>query len=162
MNDPVFGALGSEMAEITGRKPSENTAEFDITSMVDLVFMMTIYFLMTSIGAVMAQADLAAAKHVTSADEERAVIFSLVIRGDPHAPILFIGNADEGEAITDPDVQAERVTAAVEEGPIGDDGNITVIVKADKKVRFGDVMRIGRAIGVIENAKMNLAVLEVD
>lgn len=162
MNDPAFGALGSEMAEITGRKTLENTAEFDITSMVDLVFMMTIYFLMTSVGAVLAQADLAAARHVTAADEERAVVLSLVIQGDLHSPVLFIGKDKEGEAITDPDVQAERVTASVEAGPVGDDGSITVIVKADKKVRYGDVMRIGRAIGAVENAKMNLAVLEVD
>lgn len=156
------GGLGSEFASFTGRKPVLDHAEFDITAMIDLVFMMNIFFLVTSVGAVMAEVDLPAARHVRAADEENSVVITMVIRGDPRSPIVFIGNENEGQAISDPDEQVERVAAAVEAGPKDAEGKISVLLKAERKVRFGDVVRVSGAVGAVENAKLYAAVLEMD
>jgi hypothetical protein len=87
---------------------------------------------------------------------------TLVVRGDPTSPILYIGPATEGGGITDADEQVERVTAAVEAAPPDDEGKISVIIKAEQKVKFGDTMRIAGAIGAIENVRIYYAVLEKD
>lgn len=162
MSDFSSGGLGSEFSELVGRKNSGLEAELDMTSMVDLVFMMTIYFLLTALTAVLAQVDLPAARNVSAADESSSVIVTVVIRGDPRAPIVYLGKENEGPGLTDIDEQSERITAAVEGGPVDDEGNISVMIKAEKKVRFGDMMRIAQAVGAVENAKMYVAVLELD
>ena len=44
------------------RRPIHDEAKFDITAMIDLVFMMNIFFLVTSVTAALAEIDLPAAR----------------------------------------------------------------------------------------------------
>ena len=48
-----FGSTGSD--ELIARRPDSETPEFDITAMVDLVFMMNIYFLVTFVTVAMGE-----------------------------------------------------------------------------------------------------------
>ena len=50
-------------AGLVRRSDVEHNADFDITAMIDLVFMMNIYFLVTFIGAAMQEVNLPAADH---------------------------------------------------------------------------------------------------
>jgi len=59
-------------------KSSHDEAHFDITAMIDLVFMMNIYFMVTALVTAMAEIDLAQAAHCTPADKDGAVIISIM------------------------------------------------------------------------------------
>ena len=73
-------ALGPlESDALLGRKPHEETPEFDITAMVDLVFMMNIYFLVTFITVALAEINLPTASHVRAARRRRRRWWSRVL-----------------------------------------------------------------------------------
>ena len=63
-----FGESGAD--QLIARRLDPEPPEFDITAMVDLVFMMTIYFLVTFITVAMGELNLPAARHVSALDAE--------------------------------------------------------------------------------------------
>ena len=70
--------LGLEQVDsLVARNPLEDDAEFDITAMIDLVFMMNIYFLVTFVTVSLTQVDLPAATHVAALDADTTVIFTV-------------------------------------------------------------------------------------
>jgi biopolymer transport protein ExbD len=159
MDLPGFdlGSTGSE--QLIARRPDFETPEFDITAMVDLVFMMNIYFLVTFVTVAMGELNLPAATHVTALDAESAVILTLTRSLDGKSASLYLGDGPKGEAITDPAQQEQRVQAAVEQGVA--EGKKSVLLKAEKKVRLADLFRVATAASV-EGAKFNVAVMEKD
>ena len=94
------------------RKPLKDDAAFDITAMVDLVFMMNIYFLVAWIVAAVAEVDLPAAKHCVAADAEKAVVITITA-GSP--PTVYLGDVAPGKAI-DPYEVEWRLKDAAEDG----------------------------------------------
>ena len=152
-----FGSTGSD--QLIARRPDSETPEFDITAMVDLVFMMNIYFLVTFVTVAMGELNLPAATHVTALDAESAVILTLTRSLDGKSASLYLGDGPKGEAITDPAQQEQRVQAAVEQGVA--EGKKSVLLKAEKKVRLADLFRVATAASV-EGAKFNVAVMEKD
>jgi biopolymer transport protein ExbD len=132
-----LGPTGSE--ELIARKPDFETPEFDITAMVDLVFMMNIYFLVTFVSAAVGL-NLPAARHVAAFDGDTAVILTIMRSLDGKGATVYIGGDTEGEPISDPDEQERRIQAAVEQGI--KDQKTAVLLKAEKKVRMEDFFRI--------------------
>ena len=159
MDLPGFdlGSTGSD--QLIARRPDSEMPEFDITAMVDLVFMMNIYFLVTFVTVAMGELNLPAATHVTALDAESAVILTLTRSLDGKSASLYLGDGPKGEAITDPAQQEQRVQAAVEQGIA--EGKKSVLLKAEKKVRLADLFRVATAASV-EGAKFNVAVMEKD
>jgi biopolymer transport protein ExbD len=152
------GLGGTESDDLIGRKPIEETPEFDITAMVDLVFMMNIYFLVTFVTVALAEVDLPTATHVAPLDGDSAVVITLV--GDGEGPAtIYIGEREKGERVGNRDQIAERVRAAVEEGAAA--GKTEVLLKAEKKVRLADLFRVSAAASGVEGMKLNVAVMEV-
>lgn len=158
-----LGTTGAD--ELIARRPDPEPPEFDVTAMVDLVFMMNIYFLVTFVTVALGELNLPAARHVTALDANSAVILSLVRSLDGKSVTLYVGDGDKGEAINDPGQQEQRIQAAVEQGIA--DGKKAVLLKAEKKVRTGDQFRIATAAtsGNVEGAeklKLYIGVLEKD
>lgn len=150
-----FGATGSE--ELFSRRPDFETPEFDITAMVDLVFMMNIYFLVTFVTVALGEMNLPAATHVAALDADSAVIFTLARSLDGKSVTLYIGDGAKTEPINDAAQQEQRVQAAVEQGAA--EGKKAVLLKAEKKVRLADLFRIATAAAA-EGMKLNVAVME--
>src|SRR5258708_26846432 len=67
------------------RGPMHDEAKFDITAMIDLVFMMNIFFLVTTVTAALAEIDLPTARHCAPADRDNSVIFT-ILAGPDHGP----------------------------------------------------------------------------
>jgi biopolymer transport protein ExbD len=111
----------------------------DMTAMVDLVFMMNIYFLVTFV-MVAAGLSLPAARHVSALDGATAVVLTITRSLDGKGATLYIGGNTDGEPISDPAQQEQRIQAAVEQGIA--DGKTCVLIKAEKKVRMADFFRI--------------------
>src|SRR5258708_10596810 len=85
------------------RRPAHDEAKFDITAMIDLVFMMNIFFLVTSVTAALAEIDLPAAKHCAPSDRDTAVLITIMAAAGQGPCRGFIGEADAGRPLGEGD-----------------------------------------------------------
>ena len=136
----------------------EADANFDVTAMIDLVFMMNIYFLVTTLGAAAGELNLPAAKHCVAADRETSVIVSIIEGVDRSAGQVYVGDGREGEPLVELEEQEKAVRAAVEQGVRAQKN--TVLIKAEKNVRLRDVARVAAAAAGVAGMELKLAVIE--
>jgi biopolymer transport protein ExbD len=155
--NPLSAGLGGET--LLSHRTDQETPEFDITAMVDLVFMMNIYFLVTFVTVALSQVDLPAATHAAPLDADTSVIFTIV-GGGTEPPVVYVGDQESGIPVRGVEQQASSVRAAVEEGVAA--GKTEVLLKAEKKVRLGDLFRVSSAASAVEGVKLNVAVMEKD
>ena len=133
-------------------------ARFDITAMIDLVFMMNIFFLVTTVGASLAEIDLPAAKHCAPADRDECVILTITGGGDRGPALLYVEDGPSGEALSDPAIQERRVREAVEAGVRAK--RTTVLIKAEKDVKLRDLARIGGVAVGVPGTNLKVSVIE--
>lgn len=143
---------------LISRRSLDHHSEFDITAMIDLVFMMNIYFLVTTITAALADINLPAATHVQPADREASVVVTILAATDHPTGGILIGDDTDAEPITNPDVQQREVLQAVEEGVRAQINS--VIIRAEKDVPLRDVMRVARVAASIEGVQLKVSVME--
>ena len=130
--------------------------DVDFTPMVDLVFMMNIYFLVTSLTAIAPEIDLPLASHVVAIDESKSVPIVIVVAPDGKSSIVTAG--DEKGKLTDPDEQVESIQKAVEKGVR--DSRADIVIRAEKAVKLRDISRLAGAAGKVEGSKLYVGVLE--
>lgn len=143
---------------LMSRKRTKDDAEFDITAMIDLVFMMNIFFLVTRVAAGLEDIDLPAARHVVAADREAAVVITIMADRDHRGGKVFIGEDTSGTPLSDPTQQQAEIKKVVEEGA-RTKGN-TVIIRAEKEVPLRDILQVSRAATAVEGTQIKLSVVE--
>lgn len=141
------------------RRAMHDEAKFDITAMIDLVFMMNIFFLVTTVGAALAEIDLPPARHCAPADLDTSVVFSLVAAGDNDPALVYIGDGPSGKPIAVDD-QERVVRDAVEAGVRAN--KTTILIKAEKRVRLRDVARVAAAATAVSGTELKMAVIEME
>jgi biopolymer transport protein ExbD len=150
-----LGLSGAE--ELLPRRSDSETPEFDITAMVDLVFLMNLYFLVTFLTVAAGEMSLPSAENATALNADTAVVLSLARSLDGESVSLYFGDGEKGEAINDAAQQELRVQAAIEEGLAA--GKTAVLLKAESKVRLADLFRISSLLSG-QDLKLHVAVLE--
>ena len=143
---------------LAARKPLVDDARFDVTAMVDLVFMMNIFFLVSWIGAALSEIDLPAARHCVATDADTSTVLTLTGSGS-EVPSIYLGDAQPGGQINADEVE-QRIGEAVEAGMR--EGKNTVLIKAGRDVCLRDVARIASLATAVKGVKLNLAVVEKD
>jgi biopolymer transport protein ExbD len=153
---PAASAAPSPFDEDTlvPRKALVDDARFDVTAMVDLVFMMNIFFLVTWAEMARAEIDLPRAAHCSSAAQTQSVIFTIV-----KGPAFFIGDSSGGVSVGPAELEA-KVTAAVEEGLRSDPVKNIVLIKAEKEVKLRDVAHLAGIATAVKGTQLMLAVIE--
>ena len=141
------------------RQLFKENPEFDITAMVDLVFMMNIYFLVTFVTVALGEVNLPSADHCAALDADTAVVVTVMRSLDGESVSVYLADGEEGEPLTDPLEQERRSRTWAEEGVA--EGKTAVLLKAEKKVRLADLFRIASAVA-IEGVKLHVAVMEKD
>ena len=153
-------SLGGDFSQgLLPRRSRTENADFDITAMIDLVFMMNIYFLVTFLGAATGALALPSASHGRALNADSAVIITVAAGKDFGSVEVFIGDGKDGTPIVEPVDQEERVAAAVEAGTAA--GKTAVILKAEKNVRLREMRRISAAAAQ-EGVTLHMAVMEKD
>jgi biopolymer transport protein ExbD len=147
----------SPYAGLFPRQQRHADAEFDITAMVDLVFMMNIFFLVTFVGAVLSEINLPAAAHAAPLDAEFATTITVLPGHHWNAVDVYLGDGKKGTPIQDPEDQASQIAAAVESGLAR--GKKAVLIKAEKGIRLREINRLAAA-AAIEGASLHIAVME--
>lgn len=141
------------------KRAPEADATVDMTAMIDLVFMLNIFFLVTSIVASLAEIDLPSARHVVAADLDSSVVFTVLVDRPGRPPRVFVGDGEEGQPLP-AETLDQAIAAATEAGRAA--GKTTIIIKAEKAVRMHDVARISAAATANEEMPLTLAVMEKD
>jgi hypothetical protein len=72
---------------------------------------------------------------------------------------VAVGEGDEAVALGKTEEQADQIAAAVEQGVSA--GKDKVLIKAERKVRLGDLFRVATAAAA-DGASLHVAVVESD
>ncbi len=132
-------------------------AEFDITAMIDLVFMMNIYFMVAFITTAMGETpDLPTAVHAAPLLMDDATLITVLAGPDPNIVLVEL-DSEKGEPIRDPNLQETKITSAVDAAVA--QKKTKVLIKAQKSIRLREIQRIATAAGR-EGVTLHVAVMQ--
>jgi biopolymer transport protein ExbD len=157
---PSRSDAAGDDSPLGARKPLSMDSRFDVTAMVDLIFLMNIFFMVDSITKGMSEVDLPPAKHAIAVDADTAVIMTLCATETNQTAGLYLGDGRVDQPLTTAKAQEDGVRPFVEAGL--KEGKSTVVIKAERKVLYRDVERIATAASVVPGTQLNLAVWEKD
>ncbi|NLX53957.1 MAG: biopolymer transporter ExbD [Planctomycetaceae bacterium] len=149
-------------ATLSSRGRFVSDAESDITPMIDMVFLLLIFFLVASKIDQSTSVKLPPAKHGIAVAQQNAVI--VIIKKGPGGSVI-VARRDGTPFAADFAVQEQEIGDYVEAGMTGsppfERPMDTIIVKAEGSVKEGDVARVAQAIGRATNTQvLNYAVVE--
>jgi len=149
-------------ALVVRKRNLREDVEMDITPMIDITFLLLIFFLVCSTPDQQSAIELPSARHGKGVGEKDSVIITLSDEGVDSAPVYLADGKIQSARLTDEqDQQKELIRLAVEEGR-REDGKENVLIKADRNVASRDVARVIKAVSAVEGTKIHLAVLEAD
>jgi biopolymer transport protein ExbD len=149
----------SPYAGLFPRQAKAADADFDITAMIDLVFMMNIYFLVTFVTAALGEINLPAANHAVPLDGDKATVITVLAGPDWKTVFVYLGDGKKGTPLVEPDDQATRIAAEVETAAAR--GKTAVLIKAEKGIRLREMKRIATAASR-EGMTLHIAIMEKD
>ena len=140
------------------RRPMHDEAKFDITAMIDLVFMMNIFFLVTSVTAALAEIDLPDGQALCRLRSRHVGL------DHDHAPASIAGRASVDRR-RPRRASAGRGRSERAQDPRGGRGGSAGqqkdgLIKAEKNVQLRDVSRIGAVAVSVPGIELKLAVIE--
>jgi len=147
-------------APLIRRRDRGEDVEMDITPMIDITFLLLIFFIVCSTPDQKSSFELAEARHGKGVSERNSIFITISAESADPAPI-YLADGIRGESLpNDPDEQAEKIREAVEKGRR--DLKDNVLIKADRNVAYREVAQVIKAVSRVEGAKIHLAVLEAD
>ena len=143
---------------LRARRQQEDV-DLDITPMIDMVFLLLIFFLVASTPDQKTAIELPPAQHGIAVSQSDAVVFTLGEGGLGTAPAYAADGRIPGtELPDDASERTKRVRELVEQGFRDDKSN--VVIKADKNVAHRDVAQLIKAASQVNGVKIHLAVLD--
>lgn len=154
-------AVDEDAPIVLGRRTVEE-ADMDITPMIDMTFLLIIFFLVSSIPDVQTAVELPPARYGVGVGSRTAIILTVADRGGPGPARVYIDDGKHPESLLpdDPEAQAEQIRQYVEREMAG--GKNQVLIKAERSVRHRDVSRVSAAVGEASGELLYLAVFETD
>ena len=150
-----------EVGAVLPRRPVSDSADMDITPMIDITFLLLIFFLVCSTASPQGAVELPPARHGSGVSDRTSVVLTVVNRGSSGPALVYVADGRKGSPLPDDqDLQATEIANAVEQGL--QEGKSTVLIKAEKGVKHGDVWRVETAVGRVEGVKLHVAVLEIE
>lgn len=131
------------------KKPQE--AELDITPMIDVTFLLLIFFMVTSTMQSQAETNVPPAKHGVGADTNEAIMITVLSEPGGGAGRILLGD-NGGDEVTNMDL----VKAYVQEG-VSQQKKL-VIVKADRDVTHGKVTEVFKALADLDEIQFAIGV----
>lgn len=142
------------------RRPVRLDDEMDITPMIDMTFLLLVFFLVASTPDLQTAVDLPPARYGTGVSQHTAVM--LTIAGEGQGPVeVYLADGKVGSPLPpDHEQQESLIREAVEEGLRS--GKSSVLIKAEKGVLHREVSRVAAAASSVEGTSLFVAVLEVE
>ena len=132
----------------------------DMTPMIDVTFLLLIFFLVSSVPDVRAALDLPSADHGVGVSRRQALVISVVPTDDGRGVTVYLADGRLGDPLP-PGTEAQETMIHAAAEAAARAGTQPVLIKAEKNVRHRDVARLIRAASV-DGVSVNLAVMELD
>lgn len=145
------------------RKRRKEDDEMDITPMIDITFLLLIFFLVASKMDEAAALNLPPARHGIPVGARNAVVISVKKGGGDADAKIYRGENLKAADLFKGDLvqQEEAITAYVDEQIETNTELHYVLIKAEEDVKHADVARVAKAVGKSENAQqLYVAVME--
>ena len=145
----------------SSRRSRKIETDMDITTMIDITFLLLIFFLVASRIDDNAAVQLPTAKHGTAVTVDDSAILTVIPQGSNVA--VYMGESvDDSMRIQDSDIdtQNEMITDYVQRELMGDVPKQQVLVRAAKGIKYHEVARIISAAAMAEGADVYVAVIE--
>jgi biopolymer transport protein ExbD len=143
------------------KRRQRDEADLDITPMIDMVFLLLIFFLVSSTPDQKTAIELPEARHGVTATLADSVVFTLAEGGLGSAPAFAAdGRVPGTELPEESQARAARVKELVEQGFREDKD--TVVIKADKNVAHREVAQLIKAASQVVGVNLRLAVLDAE
>jgi len=143
------------------RRPRPISHELDITPMIDVTFLLLIFFLVTSTSNAKFASRLPKARYGTGISESNTTVLTIAKSGRRTAPVyLGDGKIAGNELAADADEQARQIEQQIRRAVI--QGKTGVLIKADKDIAYREVARVAEAAARVPGVVLYFAVLESD
>jgi len=155
----MAGLFDDDTPRIGGSKKPVADGEMDITPMIDMTFLLLIFFILTSKMTGEKSYEVPPAKNGSSIATKNCVMITIQ-RGNGDTPLVT--KEDGGIFSDDPEQQAAEITEYIQL-QLETGGKTEVLIRAEGNVTAKQLKRVELAIAeVLEEGKMiNLAVSEV-
>lgn len=139
-------------------RPLREQLDLEMTPLIDVTFLLLVFFLVATVPEVQAALELPPARHGIGVSRQAAVSVTLAWRqGQPAA--VYLADGKQGDPLDgDPAVERQAVRAAMQQAL--SQGKRDVLIKAERGVLYRDVARVAAAATSIAGMRLNLAVLE--
>lgn len=159
---PALEAVEEE-AGLPRRRVADDS-EMDITPMIDMTFLLLIFFIVASRMEESASVKLPPAQHGNAVSTEGAIVFT--IGGEQEDAQIFKGEGKDPARLlsaSDTEGKEAEVAAYVEEQVAGDPSIQNVVIMAEAGVKHRDVALVMKAVGLAqtEGSQLHVAVLEM-
>jgi len=149
------------------RRRTMTDAEMDITPMIDITFLLLIFFLVASKMDAQADVQLPPAKYADAVSMQTAVVIT-VASGTGARALIYKGNGTSEEMLltsSDPEDQENELATYIQQHLDSDSPPNSVVIKAAKGTKHREVARVAQAVGVVEDVhakgiQLHVAVLE--
>ncbi|MBX9791815.1 MAG: biopolymer transporter ExbD [Pirellulales bacterium] len=159
MNSPATtDTTINDLGPVFPRRRLIGDGEADMTPMIDMTFLLLIFFLVTFKATESDLLELPEARHGGAVGKGESVIFSLDrVPGRAEARV-YLGEDEKHPLPDDHARQAAEIRAAVESGQAS--GRPHVLIKADRAVHYRDVSRVAAVVGEVEGVQLHFAVAD--
>jgi len=128
--------------DISQRKKPKSDSEIEIAPLIDIVFLLLIFFLVTSTLDRQSSIDLPMTEYGVAVSERNATTIS--VEGKGAYVRVYLGDNIGGAPLPDlTEPQEAAIAQAVEAGYL--EGKTSLVIKADRDVHTGEIARIIRA-----------------
>lgn len=134
------------------KKNSNDEADLDITPMIDVTFLLLIFFMVTSTMDDQKAANVPPAVHGIGAETNSATIVSVLADPGGGPSRVVMGDGPDGEEAPNLELVRRYVQAAFSEG------KELCIIKAERDVKEGKVQEVLKVLAEIEGLKFAVGV----
>jgi biopolymer transport protein ExbD len=129
------------------RKPMTDSADMDITPMIDIVFLLLIFFLVSSTPDKNTSVELAQARHGVGVSEKNSVVITIAQPEGSTKVQVFLADGRKGDPLSeDPAARTAAIVTAIEDG-FFHKSKSQVLLKAGRKVKRKEVHAVEIAVG---------------
>ncbi|QDS99500.1 ExbD/TolR family protein [Adhaeretor mobilis] len=147
-----------EAPDLRGGRALEDP-DMDITPMIDVTFLLLIFFIVCSNIDSQSPIELAKARNGVGVGERESIVIEVLAGGVDSAPVML---EDGTQLSEDPDEMKEELRLAIEKVRETDPSKIHAMIKADGNVSCRDVRNVAAGASKVEGMNIHFAVRESD
>ncbi len=150
---------GAYDGPVLRRRRIPDDSEMDITPMIDIVFLLLIFFIVSSIPDPSTAVELPMAEYGAGVDIETTAAVTIAVGASPDLPRVYLAAGRvESEILPDDEASQTPLLEAYLAAALAE-GKSAVLIKAEREVRHRHVARIARLAGQ-QGLTTHVAVLE--